>query len=162
MDLIDQLLQTDSEKRLGCQSYSQLKNHPFFKDINFSKLEKKELKVPNLEFFHQQSDSKAMTEENQNINNQPQLIKKLTRVDKTDQDILATTFSMIDMNNKVMEGIVKVRRQLLFSKKRKMILMDNGVVYFLRPDNKFKYGLKLDEDSYIVQTKSSRFTIQTP
>ena len=68
---------------------------------------------------------------------------------------------MIDMNNKIMEGIVKVRRKLLFFKKRKMILLDNGVVYFLRPDNKFKFGIKLDEDTYVVQNKPTRFTLQT-
>lgn len=67
---------------------------------------------------------------------------------------------MLDMNSRVMEGVIKVRR-LLFWKKRKMILMDDGTLYVLRLDNKFKFGLELDENTYFLQTKKNRFTLQS-
>lgn len=60
IDIINMLLQTDPEKRLGYNSYQELKSHPFFKGIKFDKLEKKELEIPNIEFLRKETDPKVV------------------------------------------------------------------------------------------------------
>jgi hypothetical protein len=45
-DIIDSLLDMRPFNRLGMSGYSELKAHPYFKGIDFSKLEKRKLQVP--------------------------------------------------------------------------------------------------------------------
>jgi len=45
-DLIEKLFVTDPKKRLGFNSADEVKNHPFFKDIDFNKVLNKEYKPP--------------------------------------------------------------------------------------------------------------------
>lgn len=45
-DFINGLIQRKPSKRLGTNGPSELKNHPWFKDFPWEKLEKKELKPP--------------------------------------------------------------------------------------------------------------------
>lgn len=50
-DLIDKLLKVNPYERLGYNSYGDLKAHPFFEDIDFEKLESRELEVPDIDMF---------------------------------------------------------------------------------------------------------------
>lgn len=45
-DLITQLLQKDPKNRLGTKGKKDVMNHPWFKDINWKKLYRKEIKSP--------------------------------------------------------------------------------------------------------------------
>jgi serine/threonine protein kinase len=45
-DLIDKLLDYTPESRIGFRSYEELKDHPFFIGIDFEKLGKKQVTVP--------------------------------------------------------------------------------------------------------------------
>ena len=52
MDLIKKLLTKDPEKRLGCGGIKDIKEHPFFSDVNFEYLRTKKIKMsykPNLD-----------------------------------------------------------------------------------------------------------------
>ena len=44
--MIEKLFVTDPKKRLGFNSADEVKNHPFFKDIDFNKVLNKEYKPP--------------------------------------------------------------------------------------------------------------------
>ncbi len=51
-DLIDRMLQVDMSKRIGCggsdslNSFSSIKNHPFFNGVDFSKLSQTPVPIP--------------------------------------------------------------------------------------------------------------------
>jgi hypothetical protein len=45
-DLIDKLLDYTPENRIGMQGYNEIKRHPYFKNIDFKKLEARQLVVP--------------------------------------------------------------------------------------------------------------------
>jgi len=62
---------------------------------------------------------------------------------------------------KVMEGKVKLRRNLIFFKKRKMILLEDGRVV-LGKDNQIKNTFILDRLTEIFLVKKDRFSIRTP
>lgn len=48
IDILTKLLQYDPEKRIGCRDLGsvEIKQHPFFKGIDFDALERKELEPP--------------------------------------------------------------------------------------------------------------------
>jgi len=46
VSLMTGLLKRNPEERLGCHSIEEIKNHPFFKSINWKKLVKKEITPP--------------------------------------------------------------------------------------------------------------------
>jgi hypothetical protein len=45
-DIVDSLLDIRPFNRVGMQGYDELKRHPYFKGIDFTKLEKRKLTVP--------------------------------------------------------------------------------------------------------------------
>ena len=45
-DIVDSLLDIRPFNRIGMQGYDELKNHPYFKGMDFNKLEKRKLTVP--------------------------------------------------------------------------------------------------------------------
>jgi hypothetical protein len=45
-DLIDKLLKPNPYERIGYSSYAELKMHPFFDGIDFDKLNKREVDIP--------------------------------------------------------------------------------------------------------------------
>jgi len=53
VDLIDRLLDYNIDTRIGVKDINDIKNHPFFHDINFDFLASRKLKVPCQDFFHQ-------------------------------------------------------------------------------------------------------------
>jgi serine/threonine protein kinase len=55
MDLVDKLLAYNPMERLGYSSMQELREHPFFKDIDFDKLDKQEIDIPLLDFFQELS-----------------------------------------------------------------------------------------------------------
>ena len=59
-DLIDRLLNVIPEKRLGMKSYDELKQHPYFADIDFLALESRLAPVPGMSIFRRDS---SITEE---------------------------------------------------------------------------------------------------
>jgi hypothetical protein len=67
----------------------------------------------------------------------------------------------IDLNMKVMEGKVKLRRTLFFFKKRKMILLEDGKVIFAK-ENKIKGVCRLDRHAEITLINKGRFQLKTP
>ena len=54
--LIDSLLQLDPRKRLGMKGHSELKNHPFFADIDWPRLKRHSIPVPAYEIIRNPSD----------------------------------------------------------------------------------------------------------
>ena len=51
-DLIDKLLEYTPENRIGMQGYAEVKQHPYFKGIDFEKLHARKLPVPSKEVFN--------------------------------------------------------------------------------------------------------------
>jgi hypothetical protein len=45
-DLIDKLLDYTPENRIGLSNYEELRSHPYFKGIDFKRLEERKLPVP--------------------------------------------------------------------------------------------------------------------
>ena len=45
-DLLRKMMSKDPKKRLGVQSFDEIKNHAFFSDIDWKKLQRKELEIP--------------------------------------------------------------------------------------------------------------------
>lgn len=56
-DIIDRLLDLNPLRRIGMAGYSDFKRHPYFKGIDFDKLEKRKLPVPCLQVFDKKSKS---------------------------------------------------------------------------------------------------------
>ena len=67
----------------------------------------------------------------------------------------------IDLNMKVMEGKVKLKRTLFFYKKRLMVLLEDGKVIFAK-ERKIKAMCRLDRFSDIILQSRSKFTFKTP
>jgi serine/threonine protein kinase len=63
MDLIKQLLTKEPNKRLGNKGISDIKSHPFFKDINFDDFKRKHKKSP-FKFKVNQNDDTSNFDEN--------------------------------------------------------------------------------------------------
>jgi hypothetical protein len=68
---------------------------------------------------------------------------------------------LVDLNMKVMEGKVKLKRSLFFFKKRQMILLEDGKVIFAK-HRKIKSMCRLDRFSEILVHNRSRFQLKTP
>ena len=68
---------------------------------------------------------------------------------------------LIDLNMKVMEGKVKLKRTLFFYKKRSMILLEDGKVIFAK-ERRIKSMCRLDRFSDIISHSRSRFALKTP
>ena len=77
-DLIERLFVTDPKRRLGFNSADEVKNHPFFKDIDFDKVLKKEYKPPfvpklesdtDLKYFDENEENFIEEEKKESINN---------------------------------------------------------------------------------------------
>ena len=61
-DLVKKLLEYNPKKRIG---FEQIINHPFFKDINWNKIEKKEIEPPFLPEIDQRNIFKYFNTENE-------------------------------------------------------------------------------------------------
>ena len=66
-DLIEKLFVTDPKRRLGFNSADEVKNHPFFKDIDFDKVLKKEYKPPFVPKLESDTDLKYFDENEENF-----------------------------------------------------------------------------------------------
>ena len=62
-DLLRKLLEKDPEKRFGVLDKNELKNHPFFKGIDWEKLKKKEINPP-INFIKQNDSQKTKIKKN--------------------------------------------------------------------------------------------------
>ena len=89
-DLLTQLLCKDPHKRIGVLDKSELKNHEWFKGIDWDKLEKKEVQPPlNLLNIKRDLDIKN----GQNVNNKVQFVDKdYNSNDKNNKKIPRFTF----------------------------------------------------------------------
>ena len=65
-DLMKKLLEKDPDKRFGVFDKDEIKQHPFFKGIDWEKLEKKELNPP-INFIKQKNKNDTIFGENKNI-----------------------------------------------------------------------------------------------
>ena len=50
-DLIDKLLDSNPDSRLGMKGFKDLKGHPYFKDMDFELLRTNKLKVPHVDMM---------------------------------------------------------------------------------------------------------------
>jgi serine/threonine protein kinase len=66
-DLIEKLFVTNPQRRLGFNSADEVKNHPFFKDIDFEKVLKKEYKPPFVPKLESDTDLKYFDENEENF-----------------------------------------------------------------------------------------------
>lgn len=132
-DLIDKLLEYTPENRIGMQGYDEVKQHPYFKGIDFEKLHARKLPVPSKEVFNvslktmgTESDESAfsMTETKMTLSRQPEFVVK--------HMFDACCRSKIDLDKIVMESLVKVRRKLFFYKRRQMVLLEDGSVFIVK------------------------------
>lgn len=51
----------------------------------------------------------------------------------------------LDYKKKVFEGFVKVKRKLFFYKKRFMILQEDGLVVFAKPNGRVRCDMQIDD-----------------
>eukprot|EP00347_Sterkiella_histriomuscorum_P006028 403354346 len=157
-DLIDKLLDFEPYNRLGYRDYNQLKAHPFFSGINFDLLKTKTLQVPDFEKFHDEHNEVMATEEEFNPYLQEYEMINHSHID--DCLDLNMQYGPIDLNMKVMEGKVKLRRNLIFFKRRTMILLEDGRV-ILTKDKDVRTVFILDKSTEITLQKRDRFQIKT-
>ncbi|CDW85011.1 serine threonine-protein kinase pk61c [Stylonychia lemnae] len=148
-DLIDQLLDYTPENRIGYRNYKKLKEHPFFKSIDFDLLTQQQLIVPGMAHMSQIHDMPLLTDDHETTFSEFEMVQTPAQ-DK----------SKIDLNLRVMEGKVKLRRNLIFYKKRKMILLEDGRV-ILAKDNLIRNVFVLNKCTEIFLVKKDRFTIRT-
>ena len=66
-DFINRLLQRNPNKRLGYQNISEIKEHPWMKDIDWDYLNKKELEAPFLPYSNKENFDKAYCEGEEKI-----------------------------------------------------------------------------------------------
>ena len=62
-DLLKKLMEKDPDKRFGVINKKELKNHPFFKGINWEKLENKEINPP-INFIKQKEENEKLQSKN--------------------------------------------------------------------------------------------------
>eukprot|EP00347_Sterkiella_histriomuscorum_P007241 403349719 len=159
VDLIDKLLAFNPENRLGYKNLIQLKQHPYFHEVDLKRLAKRELPVPNLEIFGIMSQQSLITDDSQD--SALRKFGKSTLFSKIEMDQTPDCCTRLDYNKKIFEGHVKVKRRLFFYKKRFMILQDDGLVVFARQNGRVRCDLLIDETSEIIQLKQNRFQIKT-
>lgn len=128
-DLIDKLTDYTPEQRLGMKGYSDLKRHPYFKNIDFAKLEARTLPVPCQQVFSVSMRTTAT--ESDDPNTFSMVDPKQTQLQLSAGFVAAERFdaccrSRINVDQIVMEGPVKVRRKLFFYKRRHLILLEDG------------------------------------
>ena len=145
-DLISKILIKDPCKRIGYNSYdyNEIKNHPFFKGINFDNLEKEQKPVldikETLEEFGYQIE-KILTEEERHFS----IIKELYEEEK--EDIDKTKEENINIKSKSEKNIGINIRELKNDLKGKTIEYKNIITNELKEEDKIIIEEKLQKKS---------------
>jgi serine/threonine protein kinase len=138
-DLIDKLLDYAPENRIGMKSknpfdgYSEIKEHPFFSDIDFSQIESRTMKLPCcIDLFSTHSDSDESSNK-RDISSERRNAIATNSADKL-RNILdpcckhrAYEFGKIHYDEEV-----RVKRKLILTRRRHMVLFVNGKLLLLR------------------------------
>lgn len=139
-DLIDKLLDMVPDNRLGMRNsltdggYHDLRNHPYFADLDFKALEERTLRVP-----YQTLNTTTTTDSDE--------LLSMKRSDEFQSKAKSTVLKHDDirkyfdeccvyrarfLSRKYWEGEVKVRRKIFLTRIRYMILFEDGTCLLLR------------------------------
>jgi len=111
------------------KGYADLKRHPYFKNIDFDKLQARTLPVPCQEVFS--TGMRTTATEPEDPNSFSMVDPKQTQLMLNPGFVASERFDAccrhrIDVDQIVMEGSVRLRRKLFFYKRRQLILLEDG------------------------------------
>ena len=165
MDLCKQLLVVDPDQRLGSGpkdsplSYEALKQHKFFKGINFDEVSKTKPIIDAEILSKLQAEKKVLAEEDDGINSEDEEFdeEELERTAKS-----STTGAIRDEKKIFKEGIVLKKCGWLFYKKRKLVLNGKPRLSYYDPDNnEYKGDISLTKNTKAVKMSTTKFQIIT-
>ncbi|CDW75605.1 UNKNOWN [Stylonychia lemnae] len=154
VDLIDKLLAFNPEARIGYNNFIQLKQHPYFREIDFKKIKSREIPVPNLDIFGVTLQSSLITDDSDDSARR----KFKSFFNKIENEDCCS--GVVDYKRGVFEGEVKVRRKLFFYKRRYMIIQDNGIILLARKSGRMRCDMFIDGNTEITRLKAKRFQIK--
>ncbi len=135
-NLIDRLLDYIPENRLGMKSsnpfegYNEIKQHPFFSDVDWAGVESRSLKPPCFDLFTGTNTDSDESSKRDDSNN------KKKQGAPADEDLRNTLDHCCqhranDFGKKHWEGEVRVRRKIFLQRRRHMVLLQDGRVILL-------------------------------
>ncbi|CDW74527.1 3-phosphoinositide-dependent protein kinase-1 [Stylonychia lemnae] len=142
-DLIISLLKLDKDERLGAgregseNDYRALKNHRFFKEINFDKVN--EMLVPLIRKFSESDDLKNQTQ-----------LQQWTDVGADDENIV------------IYQNELKKKNKYYWPQLRFFILTKNGQLSYFKDKALYRGQIRLCKETKVVKTAKDKFEIQTP
>ena len=164
VDLIDKLMQLNPYQRLGAgipgsqNDYACLKQHPFFKTINFEKLQKTSPPIP-LERFK----SAFATSQDKEIEDSSKYFESEENEGAVQSQISGQECSYKARNDidemVIKSGVVYKRKGVLGNLKRKLILTNQPRLYFVTDQGQYKADIVITPFLKATSHSSDKFEI---